>query len=158
MKPAQPSLRIALPRDLPALLALDQVCFPEPFAFGLATMRSEAFSPGAETWIAQAVNTEEIAGFAIWRTEETLPAQSSYLVTLDVAPASQRRGLGSSLLALWEQRAGMAGAATGYLHVWAGNTAAIRLYRSADFQRVDRHPDFYGSGLHAFVYPKQFGR
>ncbi|MCX7561067.1 GNAT family N-acetyltransferase [Sulfitobacter sp. F26204] len=77
-------------------------------------------------------------GFALTRTI----AGESELLTLAVAPAFHRQGLGRALMLEW--LATLEGASsTAFLEVAADNTAAGRLYRNLGFAEVGRRTAYY---------------
>ena len=82
---------------------------------------------------------QTIAGFALFRTA----ADEAELLTLAVAPDSQRKGLGRSLLADVLTGAREAGAARLFLEVAAGNSAARALYAGAGFQVCGTRSAYY---------------
>lgn len=79
------------------------------------------------------------AGFLLGRTV----ADEAELLTLTVAPQSQRRGLGRKLVARFLYQARLRGAGRAFLEVWSENTAAIALYESAGFARVGLRRGYY---------------
>jgi ribosomal-protein-alanine N-acetyltransferase len=144
------TLREYRPGDLQALYALDVVCFEPPFRFSRHAMRSFAEAAGAVTVLAEAQG--ELAGFCIAQLEK----QIAYVVTLDVAPGWQRRGLARRLMAELESKAHAAGATAMTLHVFTGNAGAIQFYESIGYGRLGRAEAFYGRGLDALIYRKRF--
>ena len=68
------------------------------------------------------------------------------LLTIAVAPEARRRGIGAGLLAAFESRAQMRGAALGFLEVAADNLAATALYTGAGWQVCGRRKGYYRDG------------
>jgi ribosomal protein S18 acetylase RimI-like enzyme len=147
-------LRTGTARDVRAMQRLDVLCFEPPFQYDLHSMRRFALERGAFIFVAE--RGWELAGFivvSIWRRRRM--AALAYVVTLDVHPELRRRGLARELIAEAERRAAGEGAEAILLHVYAGNAAAIAFYESAGYARVERVADFYGSGLHGWLYRKE---
>ncbi|MDO5736901.1 MAG: GNAT family N-acetyltransferase [Propionibacteriaceae bacterium] len=67
------------------------------------------------------------------------------------APAAQRRGLASALVAAGLEWARERGASRVLLEVEATNTAALALYARQDFSPISERRDYYGPGAHAVV-------
>ena len=65
------------------------------------------------------------------------------VTSVDVAPAARRRGVGSAVMGALLRWAGEQGAASSYLQVRAGNSAALRLYDALGY--VTHHPYCYRS-------------
>ncbi len=143
---AEWKLRAGRAADIPAMFALDLVCFEEPFRFDLKSMRRFALRAGAIVVVAKA--TGELAGFVIVHLER---GRLAYVVTLDVAPEFRRRGLARALMAEAESQARNTGADRMGLHVFPGNSAAIAFYERLGYERKDLDESFYGEGLGAFV-------
>jgi len=79
-------------KDFPALFKLDQKCFPVGIAYSKTMLKHFMAQPGAECLVA--VNENEIVAFLL--TEENPPL--GHVMTLDVAEAHRRNGIGSLLL------------------------------------------------------------
>lgn len=109
-------------------------------------------NPNSATWIAE--EKSELAGFAIveWTT---LPKGAvAYIQTIEVHPASRRRGIAAEMLKRIEESARVAGAAAIWLHVDVENSAAIRLYETRGYGRRGREEHFYARQRPAFIYAK----
>ena len=70
-------------------------------------------------------------------------ADEAELLTIAIAPAHRRAGLGRALLAAFGARAAAAGAATAYLEVAADNAGAIALYTAAGYVETGRRRGYY---------------
>jgi ribosomal-protein-alanine N-acetyltransferase len=140
---------------LEGMFQLDEACFAEEFRFDRASMREFAEEPNAIVRVAE-IGSGEIAGFVILHVEHVASELRAYVVTLDVALEHRRKGLASRLMREGEQRASAAGVRWIRLHVFTGNTGAIRFYEWLGYERISRKPGFYGkAGLDAFVYGKE---
>ena len=160
---AHATLRSYRPGDWQAMYALDLVCFEPVFQFSRGAMRGFAEAPSAVTVLAETqrelaepqrelANSEsELAGFCIAHLEH----RTGYVVTLDVAPASRRRGLAHRLMAVVESKLHSAGAVQMELHVFTGNAEAIRFYESIGYARVGVAKNFYAQNLNALLYSKK---
>jgi [ribosomal protein S18]-alanine N-acetyltransferase len=135
--------------DCEAMYALDVRCFEPVFRFSRTAMRRFAEAKGAFTVVAESQG--ELAGFCIVQMEEHV----GYVVTLDVATPGRRQGLARRLMAHVETQVRAAGGVDMALHVYAGNTAAVRFYESAGYARRGTAQDFYGRDLDALVYGKR---
>jgi len=144
------TLRVGRAADVPAMYALDLICFEEPFRFDLRSMRRFAMRVGAIVVVAESLGG--LAGFVIVHMER---GRLAYVVTLDVAPEFRRRGLARGLMASAEGEALRAGAEWMGLHVFAGNASAIAFYERLGFERVAVDEGFYGAGLNAWSYRKR---
>ena len=156
--PKQMELRAYRPEDLQALAALDNLCFAAPFRFSKAAMKRFAETGNAIhrlAWVgSEASSGEQIAGFCIVHLQRERDGRLlGYVVTLDVAPAYRRWGVGYALMRAVEEVAAKRGAGEMLLHVAAGNQGAIRLYERLGYHLVRRDEGFYGAeGGDALVY------
>lgn len=82
---------------------------------------------------------EEAEGFLLGRAL----AGEAEVLTLAVAPAARRRGMGTRLLARFLDEAGRQGAESAFLEVAAGNAAARALYAAAGFAEAGRRRGYY---------------
>ena len=149
------SLRTYREADLPALHALDQVCFAQGIAYSYAELRSFLDHPSAFTAVAvenEAVEDETILGFAIVRPMRRKPAgawmvarseAALHLLTIDVAPAARRRGVGSSLMRWVHAKAGELGSRVILLEVAVDNLSARRFYAALGFVEHGTIPGYY---------------
>ncbi|MDP2064128.1 MAG: GNAT family N-acetyltransferase [Phaeovulum sp.] len=88
-------------------------------------------------------------------------AGEAELLTLAVAPAERRRGLGRALLAGFEAAARLAGAEAAFLEVAAANAPARALYAAAGWRETGRRRGYYrnpdGSPEDALVLTRALG-
>jgi ribosomal-protein-alanine N-acetyltransferase len=146
--------RLYQPGDFPKLYAVEELCFESPFRFSRALMRKLVANPNSATWIAEkiAADNSELAGFAIVDWATVPKGTIAYIQTIEVHPASRRRGIAHELLRLLEGSARTAGATAIWLHVDVENAAAIRLYENCGYARKGREEHFYARQRPAFVY------
>lgn len=140
--------------DLPAMVALDRLCFEAPFLFSPEGIRNFAEASGALALIAER-GPGVMVGFAIGQMELEAGSRVGYCVTLDVAPGERRGGVGGQLLSRLEQWAGAEGAREMMLHVFMSNEAARRFYVGRGYQEMRRVAGFYRRGLDAMECRKQ---
>ena len=147
--------------DLPAMFAMDVVCFGEPFRFDARSMRRFAEARKAIVLVAERVGRERpgLVGFVIVHVERGLAGQYGYVVTLDVAPEERRVGVAGRLMDAVEGRAAEAGARAMALHVYTENGSAVRFYEGRGYRRERLEAGFYGEAdgvrLDAYVYRKE---
>jgi [ribosomal protein S18]-alanine N-acetyltransferase len=86
---------------------------------------------------------DELAGFAIVRMLVTGNVAEAELESIVVTSKWRRQGVGRSLLSRLAREAEKRGAREIILEVRASNTAAIQLYRRADFREAGRRIGYY---------------
>jgi ribosomal-protein-alanine N-acetyltransferase len=129
------------PRDLEAAFALDQLCFEPEIAYTRGQLRFFLSRPDAVGLIAE--SDDGLAGFAIGHRA----GGNGHIVTIDIAEAHRRRGVGRTLLMEMVQRLEAAGARRIRLEVDLRNPGAIAFYGSMGFRETRRLSDYYGRGL-----------
>lgn len=92
-------------------------------------------------------------GFALGR----VIAPEAELLTLAVAPARRRQGLGRALVARLEAAAAARGAAAMFLEVAATNGPARALYAALGYARAGLRRGYYGPGIDALVMHRRLG-
>ncbi len=131
--------------DIEALSQLEQVLFPGG-AWDAPTWWAElAERPRREYVVAEdtgARDSVQLAGYAGVNHGGTV----ADIMTLAVAPAYQRCGLGDRLLTELARRVVERGAASLMLEVRADNPAALRLYERRGFERVAVRRRYYQPG------------
>ncbi len=142
--------------DLDRMYALDVVCFERPFRFSRAAMRHYVLEPGALVRLAVELGAgmamRSLLGFCIVHLQPGEGGLQGYVVTLDVHPGGRKQGVATELMLLLQREARAAGATSMFLHVYDRNGPAIRLYERLGYRCEASIADFYGRGLHAFVY------
>jgi ribosomal-protein-alanine N-acetyltransferase len=96
------TLREAGKADLDCFYQLDQVCFPAGIAYSLREFRSLLHS--SRTFSVVAEEAGVLAGFAIAQSVRACGMRGGQIVTIDVAPAFRRRGIGRLLMEQLEVR------------------------------------------------------
>lgn len=130
-------IRPATPADVPALLALERICFPDPWSErGLAESLTPPNGGGlvAETG-------RGIVGYLITREV----GGSGEILNLAIAPGSRRRGVGAQLLRAGLAGLGGRGVGEVFLEVRESNHAARALYERAGFRVAGARRGYYRS-------------
>jgi len=140
------------PADFAQLYAVEELCFDAPFRFSRALMLKLIGNPGSATWVAE--ENSALAGFTIVDWATVPKGTIAYIQTIEVHPASRRRGIAAELLNHAEASARAAGATAIWLHVDVENSAAIRLYETRGYARKGREEHFSARHRPAFVYAK----
>jgi ribosomal-protein-alanine N-acetyltransferase len=115
------------------LSELHRACFPD--GWGAASMDEVLRSPGVYAILA--ADGERAAGLALGRRV----ADEAELVTLGVAPAFRRQGLGEALVRAVASVVPLARRL--HLEVGEDNPAALALYRAMGFAEIGRRPGYY---------------
>ena len=149
--------RLYQPADFADLYAVEELSFDALFRFSRALMRKLIANPNSATWIAEenaGEKNKQITGFAIVDWATVPKGTVAYIQTIEVNPASRRKGIASELLRLSEVSALAVGATAIWLHVDVENTAAMRLYEGRGYARKGREEHFYARNRAAFIYAK----
>jgi len=117
------------------LAELHAQCFAE--AWDAEALRGLLATPGTFGLLAMA--EDQPIGMVLCRGG----ADECEILTLAVAGAARRRGIGGRLLDAALDDARTRGAAAMFLEVGAGNAAAVALYGSRGFRRVGRRAGYY---------------
>jgi ribosomal-protein-alanine N-acetyltransferase len=156
------STRLFVPADLPALYAVERVCFAPPLRFSRALMRSLSEDPNCRTWLG--IINGVCAGFAMvgvageFDDATGVIGATSYIWTIEVLPVFRRMGVARQLLLRVEESAKVSECAAIELHVAARNVDAVALYEGFGFVRHGIDREFYGRGMDAFRYRKVLER
>jgi ribosomal-protein-alanine N-acetyltransferase len=153
-------LRDAVFADLDMLYELDTICFAADIAYSRREFRGLLRSRATIGVVAE--EGRELAGFCI---AQRVPDSESgvnprvghlvgHIVTIDVAPAYRRRGVGRLLMGEVESRMRIAGAAILRLEAAEDNLPALRFYAGLGFEPMGAIPDYYRSGRGAVVMEK----
>jgi ribosomal-protein-alanine N-acetyltransferase len=127
--------RDAAPTDLPRLAELHATGFLE--SWSADALNRLLASPGVFALIAD--HDGQTAGFVMAREA----AGEAEILTIAVAPASRRAGLGRALVAAAALRAAEMGATSFFLEVATGNVAARGLYTGLGFAEAGRRKGYY---------------
>ena len=134
-------------------IVLAPVFYSQP----LAAIHAEAFPP-AERWTAAAIAglLAAPASFGLLHPAGGMllgrvVIDEAEVLTVAVAPAARRRGIGSALVRHAAQEGRRLGARSLFLEVSAANAAAWRLYRAAGFAEIGRRRRYYPGGVDGLV-------
>ena len=108
--------------DFDALYKLDQSCFPRGISYSKTTLRYFLTLSSAECLLA--VEGSDIAGFILSELDRPL----AHIITLDVAEAHRRSGVGSLLLNAAENRFSARGVRMVFLETAVNNHAAVNFW------------------------------
>jgi [ribosomal protein S18]-alanine N-acetyltransferase len=139
----------ATPSDAERMASIHENCFPRPW--DEVTMGRFARSGGDVLCLlayAVASSAANSGGFLIVRKA----ADEAELLTLAVAPACRRLGMGKALLKAAMEILRDSGAKQLFLEVEEGNEAALRLYRSLGAVPVGRRARYYEHGADAAIF------
>jgi ribosomal-protein-alanine N-acetyltransferase len=117
------TLRDYQPHDFAAVFRLDQSCFPAGIAYSKNTLKYFLSLASADCVVA--TEGDRIIGFIL--TEENPPL--AHVITLDVAEAQRRTGIGTLLLAEIERNLSLRGVRTVLLETATENEAAVAFWQ-----------------------------
>ena len=124
-----------------AMAAIHRTAFPRGEAWGTDAIALQLALPGVIGWV------DGRGGMILAR----VAADEVEVLTLAVAPAARRRGLGTRLLDAAMTLATLRGARIAFLEVSISNVAARTLYARAGFTPTGRRPRYYADGTDALV-------
>lgn len=130
-------LRRAEAKDVQAIAALDATCFTHPWTAGQV---EEELAAG-EGRLALVLESPR-RGVVAWTAFRQV-LDEVHVMTVAVAPAVRRRGLGGWLLRFALARAARGGARRALLEVRAGNREALSLYGTLGFRPCGLRRDYY---------------
>src|SRR5580658_2034147 len=111
------------PHDFAALHRLDQSCFPARISYSKTTLHYFLTIASADCVVA--AEGAQIAGFIL--TEENPPL--AHIITLDVAEAHRRQGVGSAVLAESEKNLALRGVRSILLETAIDNEGAVAFWK-----------------------------
>jgi ribosomal-protein-alanine N-acetyltransferase len=117
------TLRSYEPHDFAALHRLDQSCFPAGISYSKTTFHYFLTIASADCIVA--VDGPRIAGFIL--TEENPPL--AHIITLDVAEAHRRHGVGSAILEESEKNLAFRGVRSILLETAIDNEGAVAFWK-----------------------------
>ena len=135
-------IRPVTPEDLAALAAIEQACFPDPWAVSALGILTAPPYGGLCALLDGAVVS--YVGWMFIPAGDGMAAEAE-ITRIAVLPAARRCGIGRALLDAMIARLRPDGAPLSvYLDVRASNCAAQTLYASCGFVRHGVRPRFYG--------------
>ena len=142
-------LREVRPGDLEALHLLDQACFEADIAYTQGQLRYFLSRENSCGIVAEVDGT--LGGFAIGHQS----GSRGQVVTIDVAAAHRRSGVGRALLRELVRRLEDSGARRIRLEVDLRNAGAIRFYEGLGFRESRRLRGYYGPELDGLEMVKE---
>jgi ribosomal-protein-alanine N-acetyltransferase len=132
--------------DLPVFVSLDKELFPySPWS---ASQYKEEFSSPTRHFVVALDDQQSIVGYAGVFAPGATEAD---VLTVGVVPEHRGQGIAKALMALITDWARAQGSTAMMLEVKADNVAAIGLYQSLGYARLNVRKDYFGSGLDAQV-------
>ncbi len=153
---AAPQLRPFRTGDLEDAFRLDQVCFAPGIAYSRAELGAFVRMRGAKAWVAELAERGEtsLAGFVIVCRDG---GAQGHIITVDVAPAWRRHGVGSTLMEAAEDWLRQQGGETVYLETAEENLPAQSFYLKRGYAKLRRIEDYYADGAAAWLMLKNLG-
>ncbi len=142
------TLRSYEPHDFAALHRLDQSCFPAGVCYSKTTLRYFLTISSADCVVA--ADGARVAGFIL--TEENPPL--AHIITLDVAEAHRRHGVGSALLAESEKNLALRGVRSVLLETAIDNEAAVAFWKRHGYRTEAVLKRYYLARLDAYEMRK----
>lgn len=143
------------PEDFPRLLEIDQTCFVEGIAYTKEEMRYFLGMPTAISLVG--VDDEMVLGFII--ADRFRPRRASRstgkIITIDVAPEAQHRGLGTLLMSTAEAELNQAGCDYVSLEVAVDNEPALRFYKKHGYSVSKVLPRYYLDSIDGLLMGKK---
>lgn len=146
--------------DFDTLWRLDQACFPPGIAYKRLELGGYIRLPGAITLVAeeQRVKIKSFAatpattlGFIIAHAKRD---GSGHIITIDVAAAARRKGVGSLLLKAAEERLKAAKCTRATLETMVTNSSAIQFYERHGYAAGETVTGYYSDGTDALMMEK----
>lgn len=135
--------------DFDALWRMDQECFPPGIAYSKPELTAYMQRRGAFTLIAGDPENGSVGGFIVAHG-----GPSGHIITIDVAKAARRSGIGSLLLESAEQRLRDSGCRAVGLETAVDNLAALAFYKRHGYSVIRTWPRYYSNGIDALVLKK----
>ena len=155
------AIRDFRPEDFETLWRMDQECFAPGISYtrpelkffirrrGSFTLVAEYdASSAAEKMPAEYVGVR-LAGFLVAQTGRT-----GHIITIDVAAAARRSGVGSQLLQAAEDRLHVAGSKAVGLETAVDNLPALAFYKRHGYSVIETVPRYYSTGVDALRIKK----
>jgi [ribosomal protein S18]-alanine N-acetyltransferase len=142
-------VRDCRPEDFDALWRMDQECFPPGISYSRSELNTYMRRRGAFTLVASDSCDKDIAGFLV-----AYGGVTGHIITIDVAAAARRSGVGSRLLRAAEQRLRDSGSLAVGLETAVDNIAALSFYKRHGYSVVRTWPRYYSNGVDALVLRK----
>lgn len=139
--------------DLDAVMPLEQELFAGDPPWSAEQFRSELAGVPETRWYAVAEAGDAVVGYAGLRGP-AFAGDPADVMTIAVAPARQRGGVGTLLMTALEAEARRRGAGELLLEVRADNEPALAFYARHGFERIALRRKYYGGGRDGLVLRK----
>jgi [ribosomal protein S18]-alanine N-acetyltransferase len=139
-------------QDFETLWRMDQECFPPGISYSRRELGIYIRRRGALTLVAADDSNDSIAGFIVGYGGST-----GHIITIDVAPAARRSGVGSLLLRGVEARLFRGGSRSVGLETAVDNVTALAFYKRHGYHVIGTSPRYYSNGVDALVLRKELG-
>lgn len=139
-----PELRAMVPADVPRVAELERHLFG-PSAWTEAMLAGELHAPG-RWYLAAVVRPEDVGadgGTVVGYAGLWFDGDISQVMTIGVAHAVQRQGVGTALLSALVERSRELGASAVLLEVAVDNAPAMALYERFGFEVLTRRRRYY---------------
>jgi [ribosomal protein S18]-alanine N-acetyltransferase len=164
-------IRDSSPADFETLWSIDQRCFPPGISYSRTELQFYMRRKGAFTLVATAeapTNIDHVPQKTDARSSATLPLDhsiagfivaepgrtSGHIITIDVAAAARRYGVGSLLLRAAEDRLRKDRCRSVGLETAVDNVAALAFYKRHGYSVIRTFPRYYSNGVDALVLEK----
>ncbi len=143
------------PADFEALYAIDHACYPRGISYSRRTLRSYLSPASADCLIAEstAQAAREIIGFIIAVAE----GSQAHIITIDVAEAHRRSGVGTALLSATEERLAKRGTRRIALETATTNEAGVAFWQRHGYRLEGVLRGYYLGRVDAYWMIKTIG-
>ncbi len=144
------------PSDVPAMVALDALCFTEGVRYDEETFTLWLLHPNAISLVIEE-DREGIPFFVgfVLGTSDGGRGALAHLITLDVHPDFRRQGIGSNLLKMLEKAVVKKGLKKMVLEVYTENLDALSLYQAHGYRILALLPEYYGQEQNGYLMLKE---
>jgi len=143
-------LRPFVSTDFDALFALDRDCYPSGIAYSKRELRWYLAQPGAICFVAEA--EEAIVGFILADAEPP----DGHIITIDVAKAHRRHGVGTLLLGAAERALAGCGVHTVEIETATDNEPGLQFWYVHNYRVLGLLPAYYLGRIDAVRMNKNF--
>lgn len=145
-----PRIRESRSEDFKELWRIDQECFAPGISYSQRELAYYMAQRGAFTLVAE--DGEQIVGFVVGQRHAR---SMGHIITIDVIPAAQRRGVGTLLMQASEERLKADGCDSIYLETAVDNAAALTFYKRHGYFVLKTIPRYYMNKIDALVLGKR---
>ena len=144
------TLRDFRPEDFERLWQLDQRCFVAGISYSRLELRYYIDRKSVFTILAE--ENEKLLGFLI---ADRNRRDSGHIITIDVEPGQQRKGIGTLLLNAAEQRLERAGCKSVVLETAVDNLSALSFYKRHGYSVIKTLPRYYLNSVDGLLMGKR---